>query len=323
MKKIIIPIVLFLCLFGGVIAPILKGASDEESNTVLGNGNIKLPEAVLQYEDIVKEVASRYGLENYTKLFLVIIYQESSGLGLDVMQSSESEGLQPNAITDPALSIDVGIRYFKKLFDKAENLGIKDLATIIQSYNYGIGYIQFIAQNGGNHTQELSDQFSAQQAINMGWTKYGNPQYANQVLKILNGMQTSVVGDGLTNSEFESLMNIARKYQGLPYCYGGNKPNSFDCSGLVQYCYGQIGINLNRTAQMQYEQCSIIPPDSAKPGDLVFFQGTYNCGDYITHVGIYIGNNKFYQSAGAGIGEADLNSSYYNSHFVGFGRINR
>lgn len=323
MKKIIIPIVLFLCLFGGVIAPILKGASDEESNTVLGNGNIKLPEAVLQYEDIVKEIASRYGLENYTKLFLVIIYQESSGLGLDVMQSSESEGLQPNAITDPVLSIDVGIRYFKRLFDKAENLGITDLATIIQSYNYGIGYIQFISQNGGSHTQELSDQFSAQQAINMGWTKYGNPQYANQVLKILNGMQTSVVGDGLTNSEFENLMNIARQYQGLPYCYGGNKPNSFDCSGLVQYCYGQIGINLNRTAQMQYEQCSIVPPDSAKPGDLVFFQGTYNCGDYITHVGIYIGNNKFYQSAGAGIGEADLNSSYYNSHFVGFGRINR
>ena len=81
----------------------------------------------------------------------------------------------------------------------------------------------------------------------------------------------------------------ALKYEGWTYVYGGDSPStSFDCSGLVQWCYGKAGIALPRTAQEQYNVTQHIPLSEAKAGDLVFFHSTYNAGTYITHVGLYL-----------------------------------
>ena len=102
------------------------------------------------------------------------------------------------------------------------------------------------------------------------------------------------------------VMNEALKYEGFPYVFGGDNPNtSFDCSGLTQWSYRKAGINLPRTAQQQYDVTEHIPLSEAKPGDLVFFHSTYNAGTYVTHVGIYVGNNQMY-NAGDPIGYADL-----------------
>ena len=97
-------------------------------------------------------------------------------------------------------------------------------------------------------------------------------------------------------------------------CTAGSNPNtSFDCSGLVQWCYGKAGISLPRTAQAQYDATQHIPLSQAQAGDLVFFHSTYNAGTYVTHVGIYVGNNQMYH-AGDPIGYADLNNSYWQQH---------
>ncbi len=101
-------------------------------------------------------------------------------------------------------------------------------------------------------------------------------------------------------------MNEALKYQGWKYVYGGSNPNtSFDCSGLTQWCYGKAGISLLRTAQAS---------------DLIFFHSTYNTSDYVTHVGIYVGNNQMYH-AGNPIGYTDLTSAYWQQHIICAGRI--
>lgn len=85
----------------------------------------------------------------------------------------------------------------------------------------------------------------------------------------------------------QKIMNEALKYQGWDYVYGGSNPNtSFDCSGLVQWCYGKAGISLPRTAQAQYDATQHIPLSQAQAGDLVFFHSTYDAGSYVTHVGI-------------------------------------
>ena len=103
--------------------------------------------------------------------------------------------------------------------------------------------------------------------------------------------------------------------------YGGSNPNtSFDCSGLTSWCYGKAGISLPRTAQAQYDATQHIPLSQAKAGDLVFFHSTYNAGTYVTHVGIYAGNNRMYH-AGDPIGYADLTSSYWQKHLIGAGRV--
>ena len=95
---------------------------------------------------------------------------------------------------------------------------------------------------------------------------------------------------------------------------------SIDFSGLVQWCYGKAGISLPRTAQAQYDATQHLPLSQAKAGDLVFFHSTYNAGSYVTHVGIYVGNNQMYH-AGDPIGYADLSSSYWQQHLIGAGRV--
>lgn len=119
----------------------------------------------------------------------------------------------------------------------------------------------------------------------------------------------------------QAVMKEALKYQGWDYVYGGSNPNtSFDCSGLVQWCYAKAGVSLPRTAQAQYDETQHIPLSQAQAGDLLFFHSTYNAGTYVTHVGIYAGNNQMYH-AGDPIGYTDLSSSYWQQHLIGAGRI--
>ena len=150
---------------------------------------------------------------------------------------------------------------------------------------------------------------------NGGWRySYGNMFYALLVSQYLTVAQ-------FDDETVQAIMEEALKYEGWTYVYGGDSPStSFDCSGLVQWCYGKAGIALPRTAQEQYNVTQHIPLSEAKAGDLVFFHSTYNAGTYITHVGLYVGNNRMYH-AGNPIGYADLTGSYWQQHLAGAGRI--
>lgn len=103
-------------------------------------------------------------------------------------------------------------------------------------------------------------------AKNGGWRYgYGNMFY----VELVNQYLTVAHFD---NATAQAIMNEALKYQGWKYVYGGSNPNtSFDCSGLVQWCYGKAGISLPRTAQAQYDATQHLPLSQAKVGDLVFF----------------------------------------------------
>ena len=150
---------------------------------------------------------------------------------------------------------------------------------------------------------------------NGGWRyNYENMFYVELVNQYLTVKQFS-------NETVQAVMNEALKYQGWKYVYGGSNPNtSFDCSGLTQWCYGKAGISLPRTAQAQYDANQHIPLSQAQAGDLVFFHSTYNTSDYVTHVGIYVGNNQMYH-AGNPIGYTDLTSAYWQQHIICAGRI--
>lgn len=311
--KIILSIVLSVFF---ILIVILGGNND--NNKIDGNLS-GMPDSVAMWQPLVTEVANANGMGDYIPLLMAILWQESDGILPDVMQSSESLGLPCNAITDPRASIEAGIKHLKNVMDYG-NARKVDFPTIIQCYNYGPGYADFIASHGGIHSNELSAQFSALMASKSGSSSYGHPTYAEEVLQKMQGVST---GDGLSTEQFNALMQEALKYQGWPYKFGGSDPTiGFDCSGLVQWTYKTIGITLPRTAQGQYEQCTIIPNEQAKPGDLVFLTGTYDCDDYITHVAIYLGDNmKVYQSGGSGIGYVDYSTSYYQEHWVGIGRI--
>ena len=118
----------------------------------------------------------------------------------------------------------------------------------------------------------------------------------------------------------EEMLAFAKSYVGYPYVYGGNGPNSFDCSGFVLYVYRHFGYSFSRGAQEQYEDGMKVDMSELKPGDLVFFSGN---GYSITHVGLYLGNGSFIHAANPSRGVVidNLWSGYYNKHFWGGCRI--
>ena len=123
--------------------------------------------------------------------------------------------------------------------------------------------------------------------------------------------------------EFAKLMEEANKYVGYPYVWGGSIPEtSFDCSGFVSYVFTNSGVyNIGRLgATGLFNLCREVPDDEAKPGDIVFFEGTMGGVPGITHCGIYVGENMMIH-CGNPIGYANLNDSYWREHFHSFGRV--
>ena len=137
------------------------------------------------------------------------------------------------------------------------------------------------------------------------------------------GPSYEIPGEALDDPAFAALMAEATKYIGWPYVWGGSSPStSFDCSGFVCWVYTASGVhNLPRTtAQGIYNQCAIISPSEAKPGDIIFFTGTYDSPGPVSHVGIYVGDGMMLH-CGSPIQYANINSSYWQSHFYAFGRL--
>jgi hypothetical protein len=125
-------------------------------------------------------------------------------------------------------------------------------------------------------------------------------------------------------SALASVVMLARTQIGRPYVWGGASPvTSFDCSGLVQWAFGQLGARLPRTAQQQYDATRRVSRSDLRPGDLVFFERTYPSHERITHVGIYVGNGRMINAPTTGdvIREMDVFSGYWGPRFAGGGRV--
>ena len=132
-----------------------------------------------------------------------------------------------------------------------------------------------------------------------------------------------IPGEALTDVKFARMIREAEKYLGYPYVWGGSSPStSFDCSGFVSWVINNCGNGWSvgrLTANGLMNVCDIIPRSSAEPGDLIFFQGTYDTSG-ASHVGIYVGNGMMIH-CGNPISYASIETSYWQSHFYCFGRL--
>ena len=135
------------------------------------------------------------------------------------------------------------------------------------------------------------------------------------------GIDYEVPAEALTDPEFAAMLKEAEKYLGTPYVWGGSTPETgFDCSGYVCWVLNESGWDVGRTtANGLWQQAAKISEQEAKPGDLVFFEGTYDTAG-ASHVGIYVGDGMMI-SAGDPIKYSDIHSSYWDGHLLGFGRI--
>ena len=132
-----------------------------------------------------------------------------------------------------------------------------------------------------------------------------------------------IPGEALTNQKFANLIQEAEKYLGYPYVWGGSNPStSFDCSGFISWVLNHSGNGWNvgrQTANGLKNICNIIPTSEAKPGDLIFFKGTYSTTG-ASHVGIYVGNGMMLH-CGNPIQYTSVETDYWKKHFYCFGSL--
>ncbi|MBT2710530.1 bifunctional lytic transglycosylase/C40 family peptidase [Bacillus sp. ISL-47] len=281
-------------------------------------GTAQVSAEVLRYEPLIRKYAEKYGIGEYVGLIMAVIQQESGGRHLDVMQSSESIGLSPGAITDPEYSIQIGVRYFAEVMKQAKG----DIHLALQAYNFGNGFIEYALERGG-YSKEAAIEFSNLMAAKTGWPRYGDVNYVNNVLRYYYSEDGSaaVISDGAQRFDVEEVHALMKEFLGLPYVWGGRTPaaGGFDCSGLLEYAFAQVGIDLYGTAQSQYNKTVPVPENQIKPGDLVFFS-TYKPG--ASHVGMYVGDGKFINANGSsGTSYSSVEEWKKLYPFLGFRRI--
>lgn len=300
------------------------GSTPPKTELVVEGGQVN--EEVLALKPDIEKAMEEVGMPaKYINLMLAICMQESGGRVPDVFQCSESLGLPPNTLGKEE-SIKQGVKY---LWSQMKDVGIENiedeayLKVAVQAYNYGGAFVGFSRDNGGKYTQEMSVAYAR---LRSGGTMNGNGQFAYgdseyvahvwRYLVVKDGEVGLPMGDEL----FQKVMSESLKYEGWAYSWGGANPTvGFDCSGLIQWSYGKAGISIGRVTTEQWaDTVSVTDP---KPGDLIFFKGTYGAPDYISHVGIYIDNNRMFDSNSSGIGYHIWSSGYWNTHFADIRRV--
>lgn len=149
--------VIFILIFAFLLIKEIMRTPNSENvstsvNTLDSFANVK------KYSSLLRDELAKYGLEEHTSTLIALMQQESRGRGGDPMQASESAGLDPNTITDPTESIKYGVKHFKRINEYGNEKDV-DFATIIQAYNMGIGYIDFVANKGASILRSLRRSF--------------------------------------------------------------------------------------------------------------------------------------------------------------------
>ncbi|MEE3482464.1 MAG: C40 family peptidase, partial [Lachnospiraceae bacterium] len=276
------------------------------------------------FRPTIESVAEEYELQDYTEILLAIMELESGGDA--VVSNNDLMGAFKGVARDAFISAngrdistDDSIRSaaatLAQLVAYGKTLNV-DRKTIIQAYNYGQAFIDYIAQNyGGCYSDEAALAFITDPATGIAATEF-DTNYANKVMEKLEG--TPMAPESYAAVESEML-----KYEGVKYVWGGNTPEGFDCSGLIQYVYGTLGVKLPHSAQDMYYSSKPVSSSDVQPGDLVFFTGTADTGKYVTHVGIYTGPGQMYAAGGSGVGYTNIGTQYWQTHLLGYGRIAR
>ena len=191
---------------------------------------------------------------------------------------------------------------YRSVTVKLENFDLSHVPVYVMNEETLGRYAIYMATLG-NRPDLFPDSDYIRQMLIEGYTKYDLPPEA------------------LENTRFAAMIKEAEKYLGYPYVWGGSSPStSFDCSGFVCWVINHSGWSVGRTsAQGLYNLCTPVSRGNARPGDLVFFKGTYKTNG-VSHVGIYVGNNRMLH-CGDPISYTNINTQYWQSHFFTFGRL--
>lgn len=261
-----------------------------------------------RWREMIDRVAGELGMD--ADLLEALVEAESGGneravsgagaQGLTQLMPATARGLGVADAFDPEQNLRGGARYLKQQLDRYGG----DMDRALAAYNAGPGAVD---RYGG------IPPFRETQA------------YVPKVKGFYDGIRARRATPGGTAVGIEQAVQVAAGQIGKPYVWGGADERGFDCSGLVQYAFGKAGFTVPRTAQGQYDATTRVTAAQLRPGDLVFYQGTYDAGrDWVTHVGIWDGQQVIMApTEGSRIKRVPLNHAYWGAHLAGYGRVAR
>lgn len=201
------------------------------------------------------------------------------------------------------------------------------LSTLAASFIWGSGAAAAASSepyitNSTDTLWTISQKFNIQMSALMAANPQIDPKnvYAGLVIRLPAPVSQQTAWEAKANA----VLATGMKQLGTPYVFGGNTPGiAFDCSGFVQYAFNQNGFSLPHSAAMISELGTPVNKNDLRKGDLVFLQGTYKSG--ISHIGIYMGNNKILQAGTIGTREVKISTlfgtPYYDTHYWGARRL--
>jgi cell wall-associated NlpC family hydrolase len=288
-------IVLLVILLGCAVS-IFGGGSRSETYTPVSA-------EVEAYDPMIRKYAQQYGIPEYVELIKAVMMQESGGRGLDPMQAAEGAfntryPHAPNGITDPEYSVQCGVQELKAALEAAgvENpVNMERIRLALQGYNFGSSYISWALKNYGGYSVANAAEFSDMQAAKLGWSSYGDKQYAAHVLRYYPYGRVFSIGYGNQAIVKQALSQLGQQ-GGQPYWswYGFNGRVEW-CACFVSWCANECG----------YIKAGIIPKFSLcsdgadwfkaqgqwqdrhyepMAGDIIFFD--WGADGTIDHVGI-------------------------------------
>lgn len=324
----ILPILLAFIIFIGLIrgiASITLATSSSETDYGVFMGELILPKEIVEkYKPMIEAECVKQGLDlNYVNVLLAQGMQESGYRVIDIFQASESKynGV-PGLIKTEEESIEQVVKMWIAIKNRIKEMGlVETIPLILQSYNFGMGYLKYVKEHGGEHNINIATEFSEIQ-LNSDYfrqlfpnaTAYGDIYYVPHVLRYI--ARESFLSE-TANENINRMLEIAYRYNGVPYELGGDNFIKIDCSGLVMVTLKQMGFDLPHSSE---SQCHILSKtydvnfdfSSMKVGDLVFYKDTYESG--ISHVGFYIGDNKMFDASGKFVSVRPL-TDYWVKHF--------
>lgn len=317
----------------------------------------KLSDEIKKYEKELEAAAKEYGFEAYVELFKALAEQRHyDGKKDDIFNMSKTSlNPDPKKTLSRADSIKIAAELFADCIDAYSKMGepymppqptdTEALKSILQAFEFeSDGFVDYCK---GKYTLEKAEEYAKKKSGNTKRTDeaeiqqkgpwdFKDQKYPDKVLQFYF-VQVSQTGGGgsfgfslpseaLSDKEFMNMYNEISKYvQGnYPYVFGGSSPEtSFDCSGFVCWVINHCGNGWNvdrTTANGLLSYCAEVKREDAKPGDLIFFQGTY-AEPGASHVGIVVGNNHFAHFGNPGK-ISDYTESYWVEHFLAIGRLN-
>jgi len=318
----------------------------------------KLSDEIKKYEEELEAAAKEYGFEAYVELFKALAEQRHYDGKKDDIFNMSKTSLNPDSkkTLSRADSIKIAAELFADCIDAYSKMGephmppqptdTEALKSILQAFEFeSDGFVDYCK---GKYTLEKAEEYAKKKSGNTKRTDeaeiqqkgpwdFKDQKYPDKVLQFYF-VQVSQTGGGgsfgfslpseaLSDKEFMNMYNEISKYvQGnYPYVFGGSSPEtSFDCSSFVCWVINHCGNgwNVDRTsANGLLSYCAEVKKEDAKPGDLIFFQGTYN-EPGASHVGIVVGNNHFAHFGNPGK-ISDYTGSYWVEHFLAIGRLNQ